>query len=236
MERSPDMHRQRAGDRQPPGAEVHDLMSAQTCPAWPIQLYPPRRSLLFVLSGPSGVGKDAVIEALKAEGYPIHFVVTATTRPRRPHEVDGTHYHFLTPDEFAVLNAQGGLIAVDTVYGYQYGTPVAQVREVLARGCDALLRIVQGAADVRRRVPGAVLIFLGPESLDQLVTRLCRRGTETPADRERRLAAVEREMACLPQFDYVVINREGRLAEAVAEVKAIITAERARVTPREVIV
>src|SRR5690606_30507798 len=117
--------------------------------------------------------------------------------------------------------AQGELIAVDTVYGYRYGTPVVQIREALAAGRDAFLRVdVQGAADVRRRMPEAVLIFLGPESVEQLVTRLARRGTESPEVRARRLAEVEREMACLPQFDYIVVNREGRLDEAVAEVAA----------------
>ena len=210
-------------------------MRAQSIAGWPTQLYPARRSLLFVLSGPSGVGKDAVMDALKHEGYPIHFVVTATTRPRRPHEVHGQHYYFLSPAEFGELDAQGELIAVDTVYGYQYGTPIAQVREALRDGRDALLRVdVQGAADIRRRIPGAVQIFLGPESLEQLVGRLQRRNTESPEYRERRLAEAVREMACLPDFDYVVINREGQLREAVEEVKAIITAERARVVPREV--
>ena len=201
---------------------------------WPADLYPRRRNLLFVLSGPSGVGKDALISALKTEKYPLHYVVTVTTRPRRETEVDGVSYHFATPLEFARLREAGELLEWANVHGYDYGTPARQVREALQSGWDVLLKIdVQGAAQVKARVPGGVFIFLGPPSVEELVDRLARRGTESAEDLQERIRNASREMQALRNYDYLVVNREGRLPEAVAQVKAIIEAERLRTRPRE---
>ena len=220
-------------------SEVRANESAGVAPSWlrypwPADLYPPRRSLLFVLSGPSGVGKDALINALKAEDYPLHYTVTVTTRPPRPGEVHGVSYHFATPAEFAHLREAGELLEWANVHGYEYGTPARQVRKALESGWDTLLKIdVQGAAQVKARVPQGVFIFLGPPSMDELIARLARRGTEAAGYLDRKIRDTYVEMAAVSGYDYVVINREGRLAEAVAQVKAIIEAERLRVRPRE---
>ncbi len=191
------------------------------------------QGILFVLSGPSGVGKDSVLRALRAEGFPLRFVVTVTTRPQRPGEVHGRDYFFVSPAEFQRLKDQGRLLEWAVVHGHEYGTPLDQVQSALLAGQDVLLKIdVQGAAQVKRRVPGAVFIFLAPPSLEDLAARLIQRGTESPAALARRLADARLELQRLPEYDYVVVNRAGALETAVAHLKAIITAERLRVQPR----
>jgi len=199
------------------------------------QYPPPSPSLLFVLSGPSGVGKDAVISRLKQENLPLHFTVTATTRPIRRGEVHGVNYYFVTVERFNDLIARGELLEWANVHGNLYGTPITQVREALASGKDVLLKIdVQGAAQVKRRVPDAVFIFLGPPDIQSLISRLSQRGTESPEEVARRIADACEEMRHLPEYDYLVINPEQQLEEAVQKVKAIITAEKCRVKPREI--
>jgi len=191
--------------------------------------------LLVVLSGPSGAGKDAVLKRMKELGYPFHFVVTVTTRPKRPGEVDGVDYHFVSEEEFADMLARGELLEHAIVYGQHKGIPKRQVREALASGKDVILRIdVQGAATIRKLVPEAVLIFLTASSEEELLRRLKRRKTETPEELERRIATVREEMKRLPEFDYVVVNRDGALDEAVKAVAAIITAEKCRVKQRKI--
>lgn len=191
--------------------------------------------LLFVLSGPSGVGKDAVISRMKAESVPVHFAITMTTRPKRSNEIDGVHYYFVSPEAFAAARDHGELLEWANVHGNLYGTPIAQVRHALQSGRDVLLKIdVQGASQVKRRVPEAVFIFLAPPSLDDLIRRLSARGTEAESDLQRRIRDAEQEMCHLPEYDYVVVNREGHLAEAVEQVKAIITAEKLRLRPRKI--
>lgn len=193
----------------------------------------PRAPLLVVLSGPSGVGKDAIIARLKEVGRPYHFVVTATTRPPRPGETHGVDYFFLDEAEFASLLAAGGLIEHATVYGGSYGVPRAQIEEALASGRDVIMRVdVQGARTVRRLAPGALLIFVAPASPADLERRLFARDGEDAASLRRRLAAAEGEMRDAELFDYVVVNEQDRLDEAVGTVEAIITAEHARVKPR----
>jgi len=191
--------------------------------------------LLVVLSGPSGAGKDAVLKRMKELGYPFHFVVTVTTRPKRPGEVDGVDYYFISEEEFAQMLARGELLEHAVVYGQHKGIPKRQVREALASGKDVILRIdVQGAATIRKLVPEAVLIFLTAPSEKELLRRLKRRKTETPEELERRIATVREEMKRLPEFDYVVVNRDGALDEAVKTIAAIITAEKCRVKQRKI--
>ncbi len=200
-------------------------------------LWPQRRQrgLLFVVSGPSGVGKDATIVCLRQQGFPIHFIVTATTRPPRPGEVHGVDYFFLSEQEYDALLARHGFLEHATVYGYRYGIPKQHVREVLGRGQDVIMRIdVQGAATIRRLAPQAVFIFLCPSSLDELEQRLRARGTETPESLACKLALVPREMAEWPKFDYVVVNSNDALDDAVEHIKAIILAERCRVKQRRI--
>jgi guanylate kinase len=191
--------------------------------------------LLLVLSGPSGVGKDTIIERMRQRDLPFHYAVTATTRPQRENEVHGVHYYFVTNEEFNELFKQGELLENATVYGNSYGIPKAGVRAALARGEDVILKPdVQGAAHLKRVVPDAVFIFIAPASLEELTRRLERRGTETPEGLARRLNNYQVEMKAAGSFDYYVVNREGRLDETVDTILAIMRAEKSRVTPRRV--
>jgi len=187
--------------------------------------------LLMVLSGPSGVGKDVVLQRLRQEEPSLSPVVTATTRPQRPGEVDGMHYYFLDPNRFEEMAACGEFLESASVYGYCYGVPKAAVRAALDEGRDVVLKTdVQGAASVRRMAAGALLLFLAPPSLGELARRLKARNTENSEQYQRRLETARQEMMCLPDFDYVVVNHE--VAQAVADIRAILTAERCRVQPR----
>ncbi len=191
---------------------------------------------MFVLSGPSGVGKDAVISRLKEKSCPWHFTVTITTRQRRASEIDGQSYFFVTMAEFEDLKARGELLEWAVVHGNCYGTPIGQVREALSAGKDVFLKIdVQGAAQIKQRVPDAVFIFLGPENIEQLTTRWAQRGTESPAELETRLANAYEEMRRLPEYDYLVINPDQRLDEAVTQIECIVAAEKSRVKPRKIV-
>lgn len=205
-------------------------------PAWPYdELLPPRNGLLVILSGPSGVGKDSVIDALTQSGFPLTKIVTATTRPKRHNEVNGKDYYFLTPEEFTAWREQGRFLEWAEIYGRFYGTPKEGVRRALAAGETVLLKIdVQGAAQIKAKVPNAVYIFLGPGSVDELVQRLGRRGTETEEQFQRRIQDARWELAQLPEYEYVVINRQGGLGCATAQIKAIIVAERLRAHPRPI--
>jgi guanylate kinase len=185
--------------------------------------------LLVVISGPSGVGKDAVLARLRAAHPAAHFAVTVTTRPPRSRERDGDDYHFLSDEEYDRLLAEDGFLEHATVYGYRYGVPRAQVREALARRQDVIVRVdVQGAGTIRRLVPNAVFIFLAPASLEELEERLRRRNTEGRSDLRLRLDTARREMTCQEGFDHVVTNQEGGLDEAVSQILAIIEEERGR--------
>lgn len=192
-----------------------------------------RRGLLVVLSGPSGVGKDAAIHRLKQQGFDIHYVVTATTRKQRPGEQDGIDYYFLSPETFEAMIARDEFLEWSWVHGNMYGPPITQVREKLAAGQDVLLKIdVQGAANVKARAHDAIFIFLAPPSIEELVERLHARRTESEQELDLRVANAYREMEALPVYDYVVVNHDGRLEQAVDEIRSIITAERLRVHPR----
>lgn len=191
--------------------------------------------LLVVISGPSGVGKDMTITRMKELGYPFYFVVTATTRPKRPHEVHGVDYFFVSKTEFAEMIEQGELLEYAVVYGDYKGIPKKQVREALASGKDVIMRIdVQGAATIRRLVPEAVFIFLSAESEEALVHRLRQRKTEPEEQLKLRIATARQEFKRLDLFDYVVINAQGRLDETCHKIAAIITAEKCRIKQREI--
>jgi len=195
----------------------------------------PPNPLLVVISGPSGVGKDAVIRRMKQQGCPFHFVVTATTRPPREGEVDGVDYVFVSDRQFESWVHEGELLEHALVYGQHKGIPKAQVREALGSGRDVIMRLdVQGAATVRALLPGAVLIFLIPHSEQELLNRLRRRGTEGPLSLQQRMQTVREEMLRIPEFDYVVENADGQLDQAVAKIVAIITAEKCRTRQRAV--
>ena len=189
--------------------------------------------LLVVISGPSGVGKDAVLAELRKLDRPWHFAVTATTRPMRPGEQDGRDYIFLEPDTFARMRERDEFLECAEVYGRWYGVPRSQARNALRTGKDVFLKIdVQGAATVRAMAPEALLIFLIPPSLDELQCRLRGRMTESASDLERRLRTAEEELGQVMQFDYRVVNRDGQLNQAALDIDSIIAAEKCRVTPR----
>lgn len=192
--------------------------------------------LLVVISGPSGVGKDAVRRRMQERGCPFHFVVTATDRPQRPGEVHGKDYYFVSTAQFDRMLADDELLEHAMVYGQHKGVPKAHVRQALASGQDVLMRVdVQGAATIRRLVPEAVLIFLMPSSEAELIHRLRRRRTESPEALQMRIALAREELKWLPKFDYVVVNRENRLDDTVDQIMAIITAEKCRVQPRKIV-
>ncbi len=195
----------------------------------------PAPPLLIVVSGPSGAGKDSLLGRLKENGYPFHFVVTATTRPKRADEIEGQDYHFVSERDFREMIERGELLEHAVVYGEYKGVPKQQVHEALASGHDVILRLdVQGAATIRRLAPEAVLIFLTTDTEPELRERLRTRHTETAGDLKARFDAAREELERVDEFDYVVINRSGSLDRAVADVMCIIRAEHCRVHGRQV--
>jgi guanylate kinase len=195
----------------------------------------PPHPLLVVISGPSGVGKDSVLMRMRELAFPFHFVVTATSRTIRPGETDGFDYHFVGEARFQQMIQDEELLEWAMVYGQYKGIPKFEVRQAMASGRDVILRInVDGAATVRAIAPEAVFIFLAPASEEELRRRLTMRRTESDAEIDKRLAVAAHELRQVGGFDYVVINHEDRLDEAVAQIQAIITAEKLRVFPRRV--
>lgn len=192
-----------------------------------------RRGLLVVLSGPSGVGKDVAIHRLKDQGFAIHYVVTATTRAPRAGEVNGINYYFLSRQEFDRMIERDELLEWSWVHENLYGPPIGPVRQKLDEGQDVLLKIdVQGAAKVKARSEDGIFIFLAPPSIEDLIERMHRRNTETEAQVQLRITNAPKELAALSSYDYVVVNRDGQLDQAVEDIRSIITAERLRVHPR----
>lgn len=193
-----------------------------------------RAPLLIIVSGPSGVGKDVTLKRMKESGAPFHFLVTNTTRPRRPTEVEGVDYRFVTPEEFEAKLARGEFLEHALVYGYRYGNSKSEIESCLAEGQDVMLRIdVQGSATIRRKVQGAIFIFMvaTPEELER---RLRARHTEPEEALQMRLKTLVNEMKEMPKFDYVVVNHDDQLDRTVADIEAVIRAEKLRAQPRVV--
>lgn len=191
--------------------------------------------LLVVLSGPSGVGKDAALEALRKLDRPWHFVVTATTRRQRSGERDGVDYIFLDDQTFARMKDSGEFLECAQVYGRWYGVPRSQVKLGMDAGKDVILKIdVQGAETVRGLAPEAVFIFMVPGNVDELRHRLALRMTESSPEMELRLTTAKEELAMADRFDYRVVNRDGGLDNAVADIDAIIAEEKRLSSPRKI--
>jgi guanylate kinase len=191
--------------------------------------------LLIVISGPSGAGKDTVMQRMQERGLPFHFVVTATTRPKRANETHGKDYFFVSKEEFAHMLDEDELIEHAIVYGDYKGIPKQQVREALATGQDVVMRIdVQGAETVRKMAPEALMIFIATENEEALVQRLETRKTETVDSLAIRIATARKELKRVEAFDYVIINRDFHLDTTVDTIRAIIEAEHHRVIPRKV--
>jgi len=190
--------------------------------------------LLIVIAGPSGVGKDAVIKGMKERQQEFHFVVTATTRPPRTGEVNGVDYIFVSPERFAEMIDQGELLEYALVYNDYKGVPKEQVRKALASCKDVVMRVdVQGAARINELIPEALLIFLTTQDEDELIKRLESRQTESTDDLVLRIATARQEFKRIPEYDYLVVNRDGELDEAVDTILAIIKAEHHRVQQRK---
>ena len=192
--------------------------------------------LLIVISGPSGVGKDAVVARMKELGRGWHFMVTATTRPRREGERDGVDYVFQTTERFRRMIERDELLEWAEVYGNLYGVPKAPAARAISQGRVVVVKIdVQGAATIRRLVPDALLIFLAPPDEEELSRRLASRKTESSEDLSLRSETAAQEMRESKSFDYVVVNRRGQLDAAVQEIEAIVDRERRRAPPRRVV-
>ena len=202
----------------------------------PIPL-PERSALLIVVSGPSGVGKDAALRRMHDLNYPFHFLVTNTTRPKRSDEVDDKDYHFITKAQFDAMDQRGEFLEHAVVYGHDYGNSRSEVRAALARGVDVIMRIdVQGVATLKRMTPEAIFVFLMPPSMETLEARLRRRRTEPEDYLKLRLHAARLEMNEFEKFDYVIVNEDDALDETAALIHSIIQAEKCRVKPRQVTV
>jgi len=193
------------------------------------------RPLLIVLSGPSGVGKDALLTKIKQSDYPLEYITTVTTRGKRANERDNEHYHFVSPGEFQEMIRNEGFLEWANVYGNWYGVPKQPVQRALKKGRDTIVKVdIQGAATIKKLLPEVVSIILMPPSMEELVIRLNQRRTETPFDLALRIKTAGGEVKQLALFDYMVVNREGEVDLAVSEIKAIITAEKCRVSPRKI--
>jgi guanylate kinase len=191
--------------------------------------------LLVVITGPSAVGKDTLLERLRA-GFPTaHFAITATTRPPREGEIDGVHYHFHGVPDFEAMIANGDLLEHALVYGDWKGVPLAPIREALAEGHDVLMRTdVQGARHIKGVAPGTVTIFIAPPSIEELHRRLNDRGADTDEQSAIRLKIADDEMATAGEFDHTVINDD--LDACVAEIEVILETERLRPDRKAVVI
>src|SRR5205814_3729350 len=173
---------------------------------------------------------DSAIKELSKHGMKFHFAITATTRPARSNEQEGVDYFFYKEEEFERLIKDGSLVEHDLVYGYYKGVLRDQIEPAIARGEDVIIRPdVTGALKLRKLFPDAVLILLIPESLEQLSTRLEERGTESSNEIAMRVSIAQSELSQIKQFDYVIVNRDGKLSQTASCIEAIVAAEKCRV-------
>jgi guanylate kinase len=190
--------------------------------------------LVIVVSGPSGVGKDTILNQMKARKYPFEFITTATTRRQRATEKDGVDYHFISVDEFQDLLKNNGLLESANVYGNWYGVPKEPVKKALAQGKDTIIKVdIQGAANIKRILPEAVFIFITAPSHEELSKRLIQRCTESSPDLSLRLRNAEAEIRQIGNFDYMVMNPCDDVESAIKNILAIVGAEKCRVNPRK---
>lgn len=186
--------------------------------------------LIFVVSGPSGAGKDTLVDALRQRLPRLRYSVSATTRDPRPGEAEGEHYFFLNREDFERRRAAGGFLEWREYNDNLYGTPRDFVERTLTEGYDLIMKPeVNGARAIKRAFPDAVLIFLAPDRFSNLRTRLLARRTETTEEIARRLEIAHEEFNFVREFDYIVINAESRSDEAVRDLQAILQAERFRI-------
>ena len=183
--------------------------------------------LLIIISGPSGVGKDAVLERMRQYHKPWYFIVTATTRPKRLGEIDGVDYIFMSKGRFQELLDQDGFLEYANVYGRYYGVPQTQIQDAFKSGQDVIVKTdVQGARTLRSKVSDALLIFLAPPDMEELERRLRTRKSETESDLEQRIQTAFSEMASQSEFDHVVVNHTNSLEVTVRNIERIIDHEK----------
>jgi len=191
--------------------------------------------LFIVLSGPSGVGKDAVLIRMRASSYPLEYITTVTTRRKRTKEKNNVDYHFVSTERFQEMIALNQLLEWASVYGNWYGVPKQPVKQALDKGRDTIVKVdIQGATTIKKILPQAVFIFLMPSTMEELIIRLKQRHTESSFNLNLRVETAEKEIKQLTLFDYVVINKQGEIDKAVSNIISIITAEKCRVAPREI--
>lgn len=185
---------------------------------------------IYIISGPSGVGKDAVIEQLR-DVFPLaQYVVTATTRPMRQGEIDGVHYKFMTREDFEAGLEANAFIENALVYDNHYGVPKEPIQEGLEQNRDVIIKVdVKGAATLRRLIPNTISIFLAPESMEALLTRLRDRKTDDPDVLKARFSTASKELEEVKNFDYVVFNEDEQLEDAVRAIVNIVHVERLKV-------
>ena len=195
----------------------------------------PRSPLLIVLSGPSGAGKDVVLSRLRESGYPLRYIITVTTRSQRANEKDNMDYHFVSPERFQEMISGNELLEWANVYGNWYGVPKQPVKQALGKGQDTIVKVdIQGAATIKKVLPQAVFVFLTPPSIEEVITRLKQRHTESASELALRIKTAEEEIKQLTLFDYVIVNKQDEIDLAASDIKAIITAEKCRVKRREI--
>jgi guanylate kinase len=196
---------------------------------------PTPKPLLIVLSGPSGAGKDAVLNRMKKSGYSARFITTATTRPQRANEEDNVAYKFVSETDFQKMLKNNELLEYANVYGNWYGVPKEPIRKALEAGRDTIVKVdVQGAATLKKLLPEAVFIFLTCPTEEELESRLRERRTESEFDCDLRLKTAAEEAKQLHLFDYIVFNERNEIERAASAIEAIITAEKCRRNPREI--
>jgi guanylate kinase len=189
--------------------------------------------LLVIISGPSGVGKDATLDIMKKAGLPYHYVVTATTRSKRPGEKDGIDYWFISENKFQQMVKKNQLLEWAKVYGNYYGVPKREIQDALKKGLDVVVKVdVQGAATIKRILPNALFIFLMPPSLEELANRLKQRYGLSSADLKVRLGKAQEELESLPIFDYIITSHTDNLELTADQVSTAITAAKCRTKPR----
>ena len=194
-----------------------------------------KRPLLIVISGPSGAGKDAILTKMKELGCPLEYIITVTTRPQRDKERNNVDYHFISEESFQEMVKHKEFLEWANVYGNWYGVPKEPVKQALDKRQDVIVKVdIQGAATIKSILPQAVFIFLVPPSMEELGSRLKQRHTESPSELTLRTRTAEAEIKQLSLFNYIVVNKRDEIELAVSEIKAIITAEKCRVTPREI--
>ena len=192
---------------------------------------------IYIISGPSGVGKDTVIEQLR-EAFPdAQYVVTATTRPMRTGEVDGVHYQFMSKEDFVAGISADAFIENALVYDNHYCVPKQPILDGLAANRDVIIKVdVKGAATLRRLIHNTISIFLAPESMEALLTRLRDRKTDDPDVLMKRFRTASIELAEVAEFDYVVFNEDDRLDAAVNSIVNIVNVERLKVKRPNIVV